>query len=182
MFLVSEQSKFPVNIASKRPPKLHQKTADASMPNRFVGPVTSMLPLKKKRIHIIEEIFFMPKEIQTELSWDDIDLLFKYYQEANEERNRLLMKISTLIIDVYFFKMNKKKTRFYTGLTTWSSHFNCKLNRFQMVVLTLIKLRLNVTFTDIGYRFQVDETTAARYFYRCLYILHKIFSNTKLVH
>lgn len=161
--------------------------------NKFVGLV---LPLKKKRIHIIEERFFMPKEIQTELSSNDIDLLFQYYQEAADERDQLLTRIATLVINVDYFKGNDKKSRFYTGLTTWSllesffelvkdylpSHFNCKLNRFQMVVLTLIKLRLNLTFTDLGYRFQVDETTAARYFYRCLYILHKIFSNTKLVH
>lgn len=170
--------------------------ASSNENNKFVGPIDSVLPLKKKRIHIIEQIFFMPKEIQTDLSLNDIDLLFKYYQEAVDERNQLLTRISTMIIEVDYFKGNDKKSRFYTGLTTWSllesfvelvkdflpSHFNCKLNRFQMVVLTLIKLRLNLTFTDIGYRFQIDETTAARYFYRCLYIFHKIFSNTKLVH
>lgn len=179
-------------------PQIYETANDESQTSdRFVGPVNAMLPLKKKkRIHIIEQRFFMPKEIQTELSMNDVDILFQYYQESLEERTRLLERISTLVIDFDYLKGNDKKTRFYTGLTTWSllenfvelvkgflpSHFNCKLNRFQMVVLTLMKLRLNLTFTDLGYRFQVDETTAARYFYRCLYIFHKIFSNTKLVH
>lgn len=33
-------------------------------------------------------------------------MLFKYYQEAVEERDALLLKISTLIIDVDFLKGN----------------------------------------------------------------------------
>lgn len=155
-----------------------------------------VIPVKKRKIEIIEQRFFFPKDIQTELSIQDIDMLFKYYQESLEERNTLLMKISTLIIDVEFFKGNDKKTRFYTGLPTWSllknfcdlieeflpTHFNCKLSRFRMVVLTLMKLRLNLTFTDIGYRFQIDETTASRYFHRCIFILFKLFENSQLIY
>lgn len=93
-------------------------------------------------------------------------------------------------------KIMTKKTLFYTGLTTWTLfknfyelvqiylpiHFNCKLSSFQMLALTLMKLRLNLKFTDLGYRFQVDETTASRYFHRCIYILHILFSDSKLVH
>lgn len=123
-------------------------------------------------------------------------MLFKYYQEAVEERDALLLKISTLIIDVDFLKGNDKKARFYTGLSTWSllnnffkmvggflpNHFRCKLSQFQMLILTLMKLRLNLSFTDLGYRFQIDETTASRYFYRCLFILYKLFNETTLIH
>lgn len=153
-------------------------------------------PIKKRRFENVEQKVLFPKSIQTELSSTDVDMLFKYYQEAVEERNALLMKIATLVIDVDFFKENDKKTRFYTGLPTWSllnnffemiedflpTHFNCKLSRFQMFTLTLIKLRLNSTFTDIGYRFQIDETTASRYFHRCIFILFKLFNESTLVH
>lgn len=49
-----------------------------------IGPI----PLKKKRIYIekLEETFFFPKEIQTELSGEEVDLLFKHYRESVEER------------------------------------------------------------------------------------------------
>lgn len=156
---------------------------------------TVLYPLHK-RIRINKMDIFLPKEVQTDLSVEDIDALFKHYQEAVKERNFLLNKMATLVIDVEFFKGNNKTTRFYTGLPTWSllnnffemikeflpTHFNCKLSRFQMLALTLIKLRLNYTFTELGYRFQIDATTASRYFHRCIFILFKLFNNSKLVH
>lgn len=113
-----------------------------------------------------------------------------------KRENESLAKLATLVIDFNFFKGNNKKSKFFTGLPTWSilnnffemvkeflpNHFNSKLSRFQMLVLTLMKLRLNSSFTDLGYRFGIDETTAARYFYRCIFILFKLFSSSKLIH
>lgn len=163
-----------------------------------VGPnaMNTILTPVKKRIEINKMQVFLPKSIQTELSNEDIDALFNYYQKALEERNELLAKMATLIIDFNFFKGSNKKSKFFTGMPTWSilnnlfemvkgflpNHFNSKLSRFQMLVLTLMKLRLNSSFTDLGYRFGIDESTAARYFYRCIFILFKLFSNSKLVH
>lgn len=79
----------------------------------------SLIP-KKRRIEIIDQKFFFSKEIETDLTAKDIDFLFKHYNEAVEERDALLLKISTLIIDFDFFKENDKKTRFYTGIATWT--------------------------------------------------------------
>lgn len=168
---------------------LQVKTVGTEALNTILQP-----SMGKFQINRVQE--FIPKSIQTDLSFDDIDRLFKYYQEAVEERNQLLTKIAQLVIDFNYFKENNKKTRFYTGLPTWSllnnffemikeflpNHFNCKLSRFQMLALTLMKLRLNLSFTDLGYRFKVDETTASRYFHRCIFILFKLFNNSKLVH
>lgn len=155
----------------------------------------SLLPAKKRKIEIIEEKFFIPMEVQTELTSEDINFLFQHYQESVEERSKLLLRISTLVIDYDFFKGNDKKVLFYTGLPTWKlldrffklvdrflpEHGNCKLSPFQMLVLTLIKLRLNLTFTDLAYRFEIDITTASRYFHRCISILSKIFQGSKFV-
>lgn len=113
-----------------------------------------------------------------------------------EDRDKLLVQISTLVIDVDFFKKDNKKTLFFTGLPTWDhldhlfhlvegylpENGNCKLSPFQMLVLMLMKFRLNCSFTDLGYRFQVDGSTASRYFHRCVYILYKLFYNSKMIH
>lgn len=152
-------------------------------------------PLKKRKIEIISEQFFLHKAVQTDLTGDDITTLFLYFKNAIDERKELLFKISTLVIDIDFFKGNDKKTRFYTGLTTWSllknfyelvkdyipNHFNSKLSQFQILVMTLMKLRLNFNFTDLGYRFQVDRTTVSKNFERCIFILFKLFHNSKVI-
>lgn len=152
-------------------------------------------PLKKRKIEIITQKFFLHKEIQTDLTAGDINALFLYFKNAVEERKEMLYKISTLVIDVDFLKGNNKKTRFYTGLNTYSllnnffelvkdyipSHFNSKLSPFQILVMTLMKLRLNFNFTDLGYRFQVDRTTISKNFDRCIYILFKLFHKSKII-
>ncbi len=155
----------------------------------------AILPTKKRKIEILEQQFFFPMEIQTELTAQEIDRLFQHYQEVVEERDRLSLQISTLVIDYEFFKEHNNKTCFYTGLTTWKlferlfklvehflpEHGNSKLSPFQMLALTLMKLRLNLTFTDLGYRFQIDVATASRYFHRCVSILYKLFNGTILI-
>lgn len=158
--------------------------------------MSSLFPMKKRKLtEIIEERMFLPKEIQSELTMSDIDLLFEYYQTTVDERDELLVRLSAVLIDFNYFKDNDKKTLFFTGFPNWKllskffdivkifipSHFNCKLSQFQMVVLTLMKLRLNATFTDLGYRFQIDGTTASKTFHRCIFILFKKFKNSKIV-
>lgn len=158
--------------------------------------LNDIIPLKKRKIQVIEERFFFAKNIQTDLTRDDIEHLFQYYKDSVKERNELMTKISSLVIDYGYFERNDKKTLFYTGLTTWTllknlyemvksflpDHFNNKLSQFQMLALTLMKLRLNLKFVDLGYRFQVDETTASRHFHRCIFILFALFHESKLVH
>ncbi len=158
--------------------------------------LNSPIPIKKRKIVVTEEIFFLPKEVQTEFTMDDIDSLFEHYQRTVHERDELLVKLSTVLIDFNYFKDNDMKTRFFTGFPNWKllnrffdlvknfipSHFNCKLSKFQMIVLTLMKLRLNANFTDLGYRFQIVANTASRTFHRCIYILFKKFKNSKIIH
>lgn len=144
--------------------------------------MNSVVPMKKRKIIVTEDRYFWVKDMQTELTMDDIDHLFRTYQSTIEERDELLLKLSTVLIEFNFFKENDKKTRFFTGFTNWKllsrffdlvkefipTHASCKLSKFQMLVLTLMKLRLNSTFTDLGYRFLVDATTASRIFHRCI--------------
>lgn len=182
-----------VDSVNKRPQDVqtsHSETKTLNLQSML------LLPSKKRKIEKIEEKFFFPMQVQTDLTADDINTLFQYYQESVDERKKLLLRISTLVIDYEFLKGNDKKVLFYTGLPTWKlldqffklvdpflpEHGNCKLSPFQMLILTLMKLRLNLTFTDLAYRFEIDITTASRYFYRCISILYKIFHGSKFIY
>lgn len=158
--------------------------------------LNSLIPSKKRKIIVTEERYFLPKEIQTEVTMNDIDILFEYYQTTVDERDELLLKLSTVLINFKYFENNDKKTRFFTGFPNWKllcrffdlvknfipTHFNCKLSQFQMIVLTLMKLRLNANFTDLGYRFQIAGNTASKTFHRCVYILFRKFKNSKIIY
>lgn len=50
-----------------------------------------------------------------------------------------------------------------------------KLSKFQCFLLTLMKLRLNLSYYDLGFRFGVCRTTVARIFKKWIYIM-----NTKM--
>ncbi|XP_037033743.1 uncharacterized protein LOC119072593 [Bradysia coprophila] len=160
--------------------------------------LNSLVPVpekKRKRIEIIEQKFFFPMEIQTELTMTDISYLFQQYQGLVQDREKMLLQISNLKLDYDYFRGNDKKTLFYTGLPTWKllnhlfkwvepflpEHGNAKLSPFQMFVLTLMKLRLNLLFTDLAYRFEIQVSTASNYFHRCIYILYKKFFGSKLI-
>jgi hypothetical protein len=55
-----------------------------------------------------------------------------------------------------------------------------RLNEFQKFLLCLMKLRLNVPFTDLGYRFNVTCSTASIIFRKVIILLEHIFKN--LIH
>lgn len=91
--------------------------------------------------------------------------------------------------DREFFKADEK-VRFYTGLPSYevltvvfehvSPHVTRRtqsLNRFQEFVLVLIKLRLNVPFQDLAYRFNVSLTTVSRIFSSWMVVMDAKLSN-----
>lgn len=84
------------------------------------------------------------------------------------------------------FENNNARTRFFTGLHTFStlkvlykqlekivrkkaSH----LDLFQKLILTLVKLRLGSSFRDLGYRFNISEGTSSSIFFEMLFILYQ---------
>lgn len=78
--------------------------------------------------------------------------------------------------DKEFFDTDKK-IRFHTGMPSWEilmvafehaatyiTRRTQSLNRFQEFVMVLTKLRLNVPFQDLAYRFVVSISTVSRIF------------------
>ncbi|KAL7300297.1 hypothetical protein TKK_0006927 [Trichogramma kaykai] len=86
---------------------------------------------------------------------------------------------------------NDQKTLYYTGLPNAQTLFaihetvksylmplkrSCALTTFQQLVLTLIKLRLNLSFTDLAYRFNVSVSTVTRTFRKTVGVMAVCFS------
>lgn len=99
---------------------------------------------------------------------------------------KLKEKLNSYKIDMGFFKNDDKKTLYYTGLpkNVLLETLVCKLSPFvdrksgnvmsasQMIILTLMKLRLGLQFTDIAYRSDVSQQTASRAFFSCIQTMY----------
>lgn len=107
-----------------------------------------------------------------------IDILERKIEVLENENKELKEKIAKTI-PLHEDNLNDdEKVKFYTGLpnihillTLFNliSPFVSRSNRsslslFQELVLTLCRLRLNLSFTDLGYRFGVSHQTASRIF------------------
>lgn len=111
----------------------------------------------------------MPTTCDAETQTEEFDYMFvrNEYQAPGE----------------HFFK-SEEKVRFYTGLPSYDillillEHIEphvsrtCQsLSRFQEFVMVLMKLRLNVPFQDLGYRFMVSRSTVSRIFYHWMVVM-----------
>ena len=87
--------------------------------------------------------------------------------------------MSTSAISVASLKDNDSKTKFYTGLPTWTLFvrvFNLvspfiipsrtRLDLQDELILVLVKLRLNLPFQDLAYRWEVSISTISRLFHK----------------
>jgi len=99
----------------------------------------------------------------------EYDSLKKENEELKIVNGKLRRTVDVLSLSENFFENDKlnKKMKYFTGLSNMSV-FNLileytndalnairvpRLNNFQKLLLMLMKLRNNYTFTDLGYRF-----------------------------
>ena len=111
---------------------------------------------------------------QTELSLNDLEILENYATSKSIEES----------ISLGSFEKDADKLKFYSGLlaiTVFMAVLNPinpglvlsrNLTKFQQLSLPLLRLRLNLSVRDLGYRFGIHPSTVSRVFQSCFQTMH----------
>lgn len=124
--------------------------------------------------------------VQTDLIMEHIDKMSEVINKQTVEICNYRQKLNSIVITEESFK-DEKKTKFYMGLENFqililiynliacdlSETPQSSLTKFQQLILTLQCLRLNLSLTDLPYRYGVCTNTASKIFQTCLYIMGK---------
>uniref|UniRef100_A0A668AX52 Zgc:113019 n=1 Tax=Myripristis murdjan TaxID=586833 RepID=A0A668AX52_9TELE len=101
-----------------------------------------------------------------------------------QENRELRSELNKLKMDEEFFKDNTEKVRYYTGLPCFAILFSMftavqpllpvakKLTQFQMVLLTLIRLRLDLPLQHLSHIFNVSRRTLSATFADTIDVLY----------
>ncbi|XP_044745078.1 uncharacterized protein LOC123306940 [Coccinella septempunctata] len=121
--------------------------------------------------------------VQTDMDCAKLSLLVTDLEITKKENKLLKMKI----ISFESLRNNDEKCRFYTGLTSfkvlnviikWMRPFllpqgKFKLNTENQIVLTLVKLRLDLKFQQLGFAFGVHPSTVSSCFKKVVSIMSR---------
>lgn len=117
------------------------------------------------------------------------DSLRRELTARNEELFQLRDKVDRLMLGEKTIRKNSDMIRYYTGLPNINVFFvvlnavsvhlnqNCALTPYHQFLITLMKLRLNVSFQGLAYRFDMSRKAMSTIFHNTLDILYKSFSN-----
>lgn len=109
------------------------------------------------------------------------DLTLKDIEEV--ENFRRSQTSQNLLLSESWFQADDDRVRFYTGLlalTVLMAVFKLicpglpernSLRKFQQLIITLMKLKLNLPVQDIAYRFGVHASTVSRVFHTCVHTM-----------
>ncbi|XP_057698570.1 uncharacterized protein LOC130919927 [Corythoichthys intestinalis] len=106
----------------------------------------------------------------------------KELKEQNDSLRNALQKMKASSPEDF---EDNDKVKYYTGLSSlntlmalltqvapeMSENNNSSLNKFQKLIMTLMRLRLNMPITDLAYRFDVSRSTVSETFRETLNIL-----------
>lgn len=159
-----------VNDVEFDPNSINDETTDILTVNNSIQKHVQTLKNIQLKVASSNEVFELKSTV---------DVLLKVIED-------LQAKLNSYIIDIGYFKDDDKKTLYYTGLPKFVllQTFINKLSPYvertehnslnipQMLILTLMKLRLGLQFKDLGYRFRISTQTASRTFYSCLNVMY----------
>lgn len=121
---------------------------------------------------------------QTDLTSATFNLIEINGQQLQTELLKLKDILKLYEVNLENFKNNDEKTRFFTGLSSYTimeSLFKSleeylptcsKLTKFQIFYITLVRLRLDLSFRFLSYQFNVSHQLVSKYFYKTLFILY----------
>ena len=150
--------------------------------------------VKQKRLEQIEEMKTL-KLTKQQLTASYNELLLKYNRMSEElkatksNEAKLTSKLDTLssrIVSQQVLENDDKQVKFYTGLPSFAvlkavfdlvnkglpANYFTGCDIFDQFLMTLIKLRLNVTDQDLAYRFGVNQSTVSRCITKWLDLLY----------
>ena len=116
---------------------------------------------------------------------EEMEKLKKENDRLKLTNHHLTLKIEEQGLTEDNFRNNDTKVLYYTGLCKWELFValfeyvkpylqttgKSSLSSFQQLLLTLMRLRNNLSFPDLGYRFEIHPTTVSRIFNRVLDLL-----------
>lgn len=98
------------------------------------------------------------------------------YKKLHQTTKKLKQQVDECLLNEASFENDDCKVLYYTGLSTWEllqklftyvkPHLkqHSSLSPFQQLLVTLMRLRLNLSGMDLGYRFAVHASTISRTF------------------
>lgn len=127
--------------------------------------------------------------VQTDLDMVHLNKLFCDLNFCNSKISDLQGKIEGSELSEESFKNNDTKTLYFTGFPKTEMLFiifksvsqylgtRSVLSPFQQFLLTLMKLRLNLPFKYLSYKFSISPKTTSQIFYKCIDILYNKYKN-----
>lgn len=131
------------------------------------------------------------KTTQTDMNMKDIKSLEAEVNHLREANLKLKQDIKVVSLNEDGFRDEDEKVLFYTGLPSWnllncifnfvlpylSQSTNCTLSPFKRLLMTLIRMRLNLSGKDLAYTFGgIHEATISRTFLQVIDTLYQRLS------
>ena len=103
-----------------------------------------------------------------------------------EEKHELYGTIESFRMSIESFESDKKRLKFYTGLDSIHAvkaifnliapaiedHHLSSLLKFNQFLMVLMKLRLNLTDQDLGYRFGISQSTVSKIWMKVINVMY----------
>lgn len=124
---------------------------------------------------------------QTDLTMEMVSMKFEQLNFASQRIAELHSKIENSPLGLLENTTNDSLWKYYTGFDYEfiekiifpeiepyvTSTSTTVLTPFNQLLLTLVKLRLNLNFKDLGFRFKVSRSTASTYFQNVIHVLYE---------
>lgn len=132
--------------------------------------------------------------MQTDVSGDIIDQYQQIIDEDQQKIAQLEDQVRKLKYSPEMFENDDKRTEYFTGMDSFvtmitlyntceeSLPASSQLTKFEIYILTLLRLRLKLPLTFLGYMFGVSPKAANFFYDQCLTVLHgslrEVFADT----